>query len=99
MWKMLQLDEPDDFVIATGETHSVKEFLELAFGRVRLDWRDYVETSERHLRPAEVDLLLGDPSKARAALGWAPRVSFRQLVEMMVDADLALAQREARAGV
>jgi GDPmannose 4,6-dehydratase len=97
MWKMLQLDQPDDFVVATGETHSVKEFLELAFGRVNLDWRDYVETNERHLRPAEVDLLLGDPAKARSALGWSPRISFRQLVEMMVDADLALAKREHRA--
>ncbi len=97
MWMMLQQDQPDDFVIATGETHSVREFLELAFGRVSLDWRQYVETDERHLRPSEVDLLLGDAAKARTALGWTPRMTFRQLVETMVDADLALAKRELRA--
>jgi GDPmannose 4,6-dehydratase len=97
MWQMLQLDEPDDFVIATGETHSVKEFVELAFQRVGLEWREYVETDERFLRPAEVDLLVGDASKAKAALGWAPKVGFRHLVEMMVDADVELAKRELRA--
>jgi GDPmannose 4,6-dehydratase len=94
MWMMLQEETPDDFVIAAGETHSVKEFLELAFGRVKLDWRKYVETDERHLRPSEVDLLLGDATKARSGLGWAPRVSFSELVAMMVDADVALAKRE-----
>ena len=95
MWQMLQQDKPEDYVIATGETHSVREFLELAFTRVNLDWREYVELDPRHLRPSEVDLLLGDASRARAELGWKPEVSFRELVEMMVDADVALAKREA----
>ena len=95
MWQMLQQDKPEDYVIATGETHSVREFLELAFARVNLDWREYVELDPRHLRPSEVDLLLGDASRARAELGWKPEVSFRELVEMMVDADVALAKREA----
>lgn len=97
MWQMLQLDVPDDFVVATGETHSVKEFLELAFGRAGLDWHKHVETDERFLRPAEVDLLLGDPAKARKTFGWTPKVSFQKLVEMMVDSDIALARREALA--
>jgi GDPmannose 4,6-dehydratase len=97
MWQMLQTDEPDDFVIATGETHSVKEFLELAFGRAGLQWQKYVETDERHMRPAEVDLLLGDASKAKKAFGWAPKVTFQKLVDMMVDEDVALAKREAHA--
>ncbi len=95
MWQMLQLDEADDYVIATGETHSVREFLDHAFGRVGLDWKDYVVTDERFIRPAEVDLLLGDPSKAKKAFSWEPRVSFKRLVEMMVDADVELARREA----
>ena len=95
MWQMLQQDKPEDYVIATGETHSVREFLELAFARVNLDWREHVELDPRHLRPSEVDLLLGDASRARAELGWKPEVSFRELVEMMVDADVALAKREA----
>jgi GDPmannose 4,6-dehydratase len=98
MWKMLQENEPDDYVIATGETHSVKEFLALAFGRAGLDWESYVESDARHLRPTEVDLLLGDASKARKSLGWEPKVSFQALVEMMVDADVELAKREARGG-
>jgi GDPmannose 4,6-dehydratase len=98
MWRMLQENEPEDYVIATGETHSVKEFLALAFGRAGLDWEQYVETDARHIRPAEVDLLLGDASKAKKALGWEPKVSFKSLVEMMVDADLELAKREARGG-
>jgi GDPmannose 4,6-dehydratase len=89
MWLMLQQDSPDDFVIATGETHTVREFCELAFGRVGLDYQQYVKVDERFIRPAEVDLLLGDPSKAKNVLGWEPRVSFRGLVEMMVDADMA----------
>jgi GDPmannose 4,6-dehydratase len=97
MWQMLQTDAPDDFVIATGETHSVKEFLELAFGRAGLQWQKYVETDERHMRPAEVDLLLGDASKAKKAFGWAPKVTFQKLVDMMVDEDVALAKREAHA--
>jgi GDPmannose 4,6-dehydratase len=89
MWLMLQTDEPDDYVVATGETHSVREFLDLAFTRAGLDWREHVETDPRYLRPAEVDLLLGDASKARERLGWEPKVSFERLVEIMVDADLA----------
>jgi GDPmannose 4,6-dehydratase len=89
MWRMLQQDEPDDYVVATGETHSVRELCEIAFASVGLDYRDHVVTDERFFRPAEVDLLVGDASKARAQLGWEPRVSFRALVEMMVEADLA----------
>ena len=92
MWLMLQQDEPDDFVIATGDTHSVEEFLEVAFGHVNLDWHDYVVQDERFMRPAEVDLLVGDPSKAGRVLGWEPTVSFAQLVQMMVDADIKLLQ-------
>jgi GDPmannose 4,6-dehydratase len=88
MWRMLQQDEADDYVIATGETHSVQELTEIAFERVGLDWREHVVVDPRFVRPAEVDLLLGDASKARARLGWKPRVGFRELVEMMVDADL-----------
>ena len=88
MWMMLQQDEPDNFVIGTGETHLVREFCEIAFGRVGLDYRDYVVQDPRFYRPAEVDLLVSDPSKAREKLGWQPEVSFRQLVEMMVDADM-----------
>jgi GDPmannose 4,6-dehydratase len=86
---MLQRDEADDYVIATSETHSVQELVEIAFERVGLDWREHVRTDPKFVRPAEVDLLLGDASKARAELGWKPRVGFRQLVEMMVDADVA----------
>lgn len=88
MWLMLQQDKPDDYVIATGETHSVQEFLNLAFGYVNLDWQNYVEFDERYLRPAEVELLIGDPSKARKQLGWEPTVTFEQLVALMVEADL-----------
>ena len=90
MWLMLQQDEPDDYVVATGETHSVREFCELAFGRVDLDYEKYVTLDERFMRPAEVDLLIGDPAKARKVLGWEPKVSFPELVHNMVDADLAL---------
>jgi GDPmannose 4,6-dehydratase len=96
MWQMLQQPQPDDYVVATGETHSVKELLELAFARAGLDWRKHVASEERHLRPAEVDVLQGDASKARRVLGWKPKVSFRELVEMMVDSDVELAKREAR---
>jgi GDPmannose 4,6-dehydratase len=96
MWQMLQLEKPDDFVVATGETHSVREFLDVAFGRVNLDWKDHVVTDERFMRPAEVELLLGDATKAKKAFGWTPKVTFRQLVEMMVDSDVELAKREAR---
>lgn len=88
MWLMLQQDQPDDYVVATGETHSVKEFLDLAFSHVNLNWEDYVAFDERYLRPAEVDLLIGDPTKAREKLGWKPSVTFPELVNLMVDADL-----------
>jgi GDPmannose 4,6-dehydratase len=88
MWLMLQQDEPDDYVIATGEEHSVQEFADIAFGHVGLGAGDYIKTDPEFLRPAEVDHLVGDASKARELLGWGPRVSFRELVEMMVDADL-----------
>jgi len=86
---MLQQDAPDDYVIATGETHSVRELLDEAFGRVGLDWQKYVEVDARYFRPAEVDVLIGDASKAREKLGWQPKVGFRELVHIMVDADLA----------
>jgi GDPmannose 4,6-dehydratase len=92
MWLMLQQDQPDEFVVATGDTHSVEEFLKVAFGHVNLDWHDYVVQDERFMRPAEVDLLVGDPSKAGQKLGWEPDVSFEQLVQMMVDADIKLLQ-------
>ncbi len=98
MWQMLQLDSPDDYVLATGETHSVREFLQLAFDHVGLDWEKYVRVDPRQIRPAEVDLLLGDPSKARKVFGWKPTVSFPELVRMMVDADVALAKQEKDAG-
>jgi GDPmannose 4,6-dehydratase len=88
MWLMLQQEKPDDYVIATGETHTVREFLEVAFGYVGLNWQDYVEIDPRYFRPAEVDLLLGDATKAKQKLGWAPKVTFKELVEIMVDADL-----------
>jgi GDPmannose 4,6-dehydratase len=97
MWQMMQLDAPDDYVVATGETHSVREFLDRAFGRVKLDWKKYVDLDPRQIRPAEVELLLGDASKARAKFGWKPKVTFDALVDMMVDADLELAKREAAA--
>jgi GDPmannose 4,6-dehydratase len=92
MWLMLQQDKPDDFVIATSETHSIEEFLNEAFGYVNLDWRDYVVQDPRFMRPAEVDLLVGDASKAGRQLGWEPSVTFGQLVRMMVDADIKLLQ-------
>ena len=91
MWMMLQRDEPADYVIATGETHSVREFLELAFGQLGLDWEKYVEIDPNYYRPTEVDVLRGDFTKARNELGWAPEVTFRELVRIMVDADVALA--------
>ena len=93
MWLMLQQDQPDDFVIAMGETHSVREFCELAFAHVGLDYQDYVVLDERFMRPAEVELLIGDPAKAQSVLGWKPEVSFADLVRMMVDNDLDLVQR------
>jgi GDPmannose 4,6-dehydratase len=91
IWRMMQQEKPDDYVIATGETYSVRDFLEEAFGHAGLHWEKYVEIDPRYFRPTEVDLLLGDASKARRNLGWTPRVTFKQLVHMMVDADLAAA--------
>ncbi|MEM7810323.1 MAG: GDP-mannose 4,6-dehydratase [Planctomycetota bacterium] len=96
MWMMLQQDKPEDYVVATGELHSVREFLEVAFGSVGLDYQDFVEIDPKFYRPAEVELLLGDPSRAKAKLDWTPDVSFEQLVTMMVENDLGLAEREAR---
>jgi GDPmannose 4,6-dehydratase len=88
MWLMLQQEEPDDYIIATGETHTVRELLELAFGHVKLDWKKYVKIDPRYYRPTEVDLLIGDASKAKRKLGWEPKVSFKQLVTMMMESDL-----------
>jgi GDPmannose 4,6-dehydratase len=88
MWLMLQQDEPDDYVIATGETHSVKEFTEMAFSHVGLDYQDYLQVDEIFYRPAEVHLLMGDYNKGKKILGWEPKISFGELVKMMVDADL-----------
>ncbi|MBN1361462.1 MAG: GDP-mannose 4,6-dehydratase [Sedimentisphaerales bacterium] len=94
MWLMLQQNQPDDYVIATGQTRSVREFLDEVFGYLDLDWNQYVRIDPRYFRPSEVDLLLGDASKARRVLNWQPRVSFEQLARMMVDADMELARRE-----
>ena len=99
MWRMLQQEEPDDFVVATGETHSVREFAEIAFSHVGLDWEQYVRTDPQFLRPAEVDRLVGDSSRARKQLGWTPKHSFRDLVEMMVGADLARLSQGATSGI
>ena len=93
MWRILQADEPDDYVLATGETHEVREFCEIAFSRVGLDYRDHVVVDPKFVRPAEVELLLGSPAKAKEKLGWEPKVGFRELIEMMVDADLARLSR------
>ena len=95
MWRMLQQDEPDDYVLATNETHTIREFLDAAFDRVGLDWKEYVDYDERFLRPAEVDLLIGDYSKAREKLGWEPQTRMKELAELMVDADLIEAENEA----
>jgi len=97
MWRMLQQDKPDDYVVATGETHTVQEFLEVAFARAGLDSKKHVSFDKRYLRPAEVDLLIGDASKAKKKLGWEPKVKFKQLAEIMVDADIQLLAEE-RAG-
>ncbi len=94
MWRMLQQDQPDDYVVATGETHTIRAFLDETFGHIGLDWQKYVEQDPRFLRPAEVDLLCGDASKARRVLGWKPKVSFRELAQMMVESDLELVRRE-----
>jgi GDPmannose 4,6-dehydratase len=97
MWRMLQQEKPDDYVLATGETHSVQEFVEVAFARAKLDWEKHVSFDERYLRPAEVDLLIGDATKAKKQLGWVPKVKFKELTEIMVDADI-LQLAEERAG-
>jgi len=91
---MLQQDEPDDFVIATGETHSVREFAEKVFQKLDLDYKEYVDIDQRYFRPAEVDILLGDSTKARKKLEWEPKVSFDQLINMMVEADMEMARKE-----
>jgi GDPmannose 4,6-dehydratase len=96
MWLMLQHDEPDDFVVATGETHSIRQFLDLSFSHLDMDWQDYVEIDPRYFRPTEVELLLGDFSKAKEKLGWEPKVTFEQLAQMMVDADMILAENEVK---
>ena len=98
MWMMLQADKPDDFVIATGETHTVQDLLELAFSRLQLDWKKYVKIDPKYYRPTEVDLLIGDASKAKRILGWEPKVRFEELVSMMVDQDL-VAERERLEGI
>jgi len=96
MWLMLQQDRPDDYVVATGETHSVREFLEVVFDRLKLDAKRLVDFDPRFTRPAEVDILIGDYGKAKRVLGWEPRVKFKELAEMMVASDLELAEREKR---
>jgi len=93
MWLMLQQPQPDDYVVATGETHSVREFLEVAFGHAGLDWKKYVEIDPRYYRPAEVELLIGDPSKAIKKLGWKPKTKFEELTKLMVDADVELLRK------
>jgi GDPmannose 4,6-dehydratase len=94
MWLMLQQNKPDDYVIATGQTHSVREFLDEVFGYLGLDWKKYVEIDPKYYRPTEVDMLLGDASKAKEILGWSPKVGFKELARIMTDADMRLAQRE-----
>ncbi|MBM3590424.1 MAG: NAD-dependent epimerase/dehydratase family protein, partial [Alphaproteobacteria bacterium] len=94
MWLMLQQDQPDDYVIATGETYSVRDFLTEAFGYVGLDWQNYIEIDQKYFRPSEVDLLVGDPSKAKQKLGWEPKIKFKDLVKMMVDADIELIKKQ-----
>ena len=96
MWVMLQQDQPDDYVVATNETHTVKEFIQESFGLLGLDWEKHVKHDPRYERPAEVDLLIGDPAKAKRQLGWEPKVRFKELVKIMVEADLELAKREAQ---
>ena len=96
MWVMLQQDQPDDYVVATNETHSVKEFIQECFGLLDLDWERHVDYDARYERPAEVELLIGDPAKAKRQLGWEPKVKFKELVKLMTEADLELAKREAQ---
>ena len=94
MWLMLQQDNADDYVIATGETHSIREFLDLSFGLAGLEWEQYVHIDPRYYRPAEVDLLIGDASKAKKQLGWAPKTTFPELVRIMTEADIAMLEHE-----
>ena len=94
MWLMLQADEPDDYVVATGKTYSVRQFLDEVFGHLDLDWNKYVEIDPRYFRPTEVDLLLGDAAKAKKILNWQPKVDMKQLAQMMVDSDMKLAKNE-----
>jgi GDPmannose 4,6-dehydratase len=96
MWLMLQQDKPDDYVIATGETHSVEELAHVAFEHAGLDWREYVVQDPRFMRPAEVDLLVGDAAKAGRVLGWEPKITFKELIQRMVDADLELLKSGGR---
>ena len=96
---MLQQDKPDDYVIATNETHSIREFLDIAFNHLNLDWHDFVEFDPRYLRPAEVELLIGDSTKARQQLGWEPSVTFEQLVHLMVDADIEALKKAQQLGI
>ncbi len=99
MWLMMQADEPEDYVIATGENHSVREFLEATFEYLDMDWKESVEIDPRYFRPTEVDILLGDATKARTKLGWKPKVGFEELVKLMVDSDLRLAEAELKSGI
>ncbi|MFP6900292.1 MAG: GDP-mannose 4,6-dehydratase, partial [Opitutales bacterium] len=94
MWLMLQQDEPDDYVIATNETHSVKEFLEAVFSYLKLDWQECVGFDKKYERPAEVDLLIGDATKAKTQLGWEPKITFAELARIMTDADMKIAEQE-----
>ncbi|MCK4751998.1 MAG: GDP-mannose 4,6-dehydratase, partial [Planctomycetes bacterium] len=94
MWLMLQQDKPDDYIVATGESYSVREFLDKVFGHLDLDWEKYVKVDPRYFRPAEVDVLLGDASKAKKNLGWEPKVTFSELARIMVDADMKIAENE-----
>ena len=94
MWLMLQQDQPDDYVIATNETHTVREFLEETFACLDLDWQEYVGFDKKYERPTEVDLLIGNPEKAKKQLGWEPKTTFKELVSLMVDEDMKLAHRE-----
>jgi GDPmannose 4,6-dehydratase len=95
MWRMLQAEKPDDYVVATGETHSVREFLDEVFGHLDLAWQDFVEVDPRYFRPTEVDLLLGDPAKAKKELGWTPKVTFKALAKMMIESDWEIARKES----
>ena len=94
MWLMLQQEKPDDYVVATGETHSVREFAEKVFEKLDLDYKKYVDVDKKYFRPSEVDVLLGDASKARKALGWTPKVGFEQLIDMMIKEDMEIARKE-----